>query len=122
MAAGVAAVVLYDPSARRLDVCPLHRLTGLDCPGCGTTRAVDLVAHGQLLDAFRSNALACLVGVWALGWWVHAVWPAATPWLARWAAPLRARSRPVLVVLLALVAAFTVARNVPGPDAYLAPG
>jgi hypothetical protein len=122
-AVGAVAVVVYDPfrSHRFGIVCPMHALTGLDCPACGTTRAADQLAHGHLLGALRCNALAVIVGVWVVGWWVHAVWPTTTPWLARWATPLRLRS-PLLVRTLLLVAlAFTVARNLPGPDRWLAP-
>lgn len=40
-----------------LPVCPLHHLTGLYCPGCGTTRAVLALMHGDLYSAFRYNPL-----------------------------------------------------------------
>lgn len=120
-AAGVVGVVLYDPSRRHLVGCPFHRVTGLDCPGCGGTRAVDLLAHGDVVAALRSNAVALLAGVWLVGWWVHAVWPSATPWLAGWATPLRERSPAVLRTVGALVLVWAVARNLPGPDRWLAP-
>jgi hypothetical protein len=121
VAVGVVGVVLYDPSDRRIDICPLHRLTGLDCPGCGATRAVDLLAHGDLPGALRSNLLLLAAGVWVVGWWVHAMWPRATPWLTRWSTPLRQRSPAVVWSLGVLVAAFTVTRNLPGVDGLLAP-
>jgi len=37
--------------------CPFHRLTGLDCPGCGSQRAIHNLLHFQLQDAFISNPL-----------------------------------------------------------------
>src|SRR5690242_2746574 len=40
--------------------CQFHRLTGLNCPGCGMTRAVYALLHGHLPEALRDNAL--LVG------------------------------------------------------------
>ena len=35
-------------------------LTGLYCPICGTTRALHELAHGNLIAAFRLNALVVL--------------------------------------------------------------
>lgn len=35
--------------------CPFHRLTGLSCPGCGGTRAVQALLAGDVLAACRFN-------------------------------------------------------------------
>ena len=32
--------------------CVLHSLTGLYCPGCGGTRAITALLHGQILNSF----------------------------------------------------------------------
>ncbi|MBE7178600.1 MAG: DUF2752 domain-containing protein [Mucilaginibacter polytrichastri] len=37
--------------------CPFHSLTGLDCPGCGSQRAVHELLHGRLLLAADYNLL-----------------------------------------------------------------
>lgn len=37
--------------------CLLHTLTGLYCPGCGTTRAFCLLARGEVVAALGSNPL-----------------------------------------------------------------
>lgn len=37
--------------------CLFHSLTGLLCPGCGSTRAVYAFTHGRFLYALRCNAL-----------------------------------------------------------------
>ncbi len=37
------------------DICPLHRFTGLPCPGCGMTRAFVLFSSGDPLAAFGAN-------------------------------------------------------------------
>src|SRR5579864_6420943 len=37
--------------------CPLHMLTGLQCPGCGATRALYEVLHGNLAAAWAYNQL-----------------------------------------------------------------
>lgn len=51
--------------------CPLHLLTGLHCPGCGSARALHALAHGDLAGAWSANPLLMaltplLAGVW--GW------------------------------------------------------
>lgn len=38
-------------------VCPLYRLTGWQCPGCGGLRAIHQLLHGHWLEAARLNAL-----------------------------------------------------------------
>jgi uncharacterized protein DUF2752 len=54
------AAVLYqfDPAVVRVyPRCLLNTATGLECPGCGGTRAVHQLLHGNLLQALRLNAL-----------------------------------------------------------------
>lgn len=40
-----------------LPSCPFHALTGLFCPGCGITRALHALLHGEFVKAFSMNAL-----------------------------------------------------------------
>lgn len=37
--------------------CPFHVITGLDCPGCGSQRAIHHLLHLQFKEAFLSNPL-----------------------------------------------------------------
>lgn len=37
--------------------CTFRQLTGFDCPGCGTTRALHALLHGRFAEAFRFNPL-----------------------------------------------------------------
>lgn len=56
--------------------CYFHRFTGLNCPGCGMTRAAHATLHGRIGEAFRFNPvgmillpLACVgIGIEILGW------------------------------------------------------
>ncbi|MDQ0796909.1 DUF2752 domain-containing protein [Streptomyces sp. B1I3] len=50
-------------------VCPLLRLTGVLCPGCGGLRSAYDVAHGDIVAALGSNALAVVgYAVFAVVW------------------------------------------------------
>lgn len=65
----VALLYLYSPQATGwYPRCPFQFLTGLDCPGCGSLRALHAVLHGRLVEAFCCNPLlmVCLpmVGTW----------------------------------------------------------
>ena len=116
-AAGIAAVVFFfNPAAYPFyPECQFHRLTGLNCPGCGGTRSLYALLHGHFAAALRDNAL--LVGgivFLALrgGWFAVKIFcrrpngeffPAQLLW-------------PLLVVMLV----FTVLRNLPA-FAFLSP-
>ena len=41
-----------------LPSCPIKALTGRDCPGCGTGRALAELSHLNILKAFDQNALS----------------------------------------------------------------
>lgn len=62
--AACASVYLFfaDPYARGtlLPPCPLHSLTGLYCPGCGSTRAFHELLHGHLAAALHCNPFTVL--------------------------------------------------------------
>lgn len=54
------AAVLYlgDPLRPGLfPACPLYAMTGIYCPGCGSTRALHELLHGQLLSALGLNLM-----------------------------------------------------------------
>ncbi|MFI0819284.1 DUF2752 domain-containing protein [Streptomyces sp. NPDC021098] len=104
----VGAVDPHQPG--HYPVCPLFRLTGLYCPGCGGLRSAYAVAHGELLRALGDNALVVVcAGVFCAGW---AVWCAtALGWRRRrgtWAwQPWHAWA------IGGAVLAFTLVRNFP---------
>ena len=57
-AAAIFLYALYDPSASRFyPKCPFHLLTGLECPGCGSQRAVHCLLTGDLPGALHYNFL-----------------------------------------------------------------
>jgi hypothetical protein len=106
----IAAIIfVFDPT--RVGIfppCPLHELTGLWCPGCGSTRALHQLLHGHFMMAARFNPLAIsllpLVGYLAVR-------------------PERAILNPVWIwMLLGIVVLFGILRNIPVyPLTMLAP-
>jgi hypothetical protein len=80
----VGAVDPHQPG--HYPVCPLFRLTGLYCPGCGGLRSAHALAHGELLRALGDNALVVVcAGVFCVGWVVWCVralgrWRRRTVW------------------------------------------
>jgi len=75
VAAGAGALLLYlvDPEDGGLfPPCAFHLLTGWLCPGCGLTRAVHHLLHGDVTTALAFNALLplylLLLGGLTAGW------------------------------------------------------
>lgn len=53
-------------------ICPFKMMTGHDCPGCGATRALNALLHGDVVTAADHNLLFVLalpVAVVAFGLW-----------------------------------------------------
>ena len=49
---------LFDPSETWwMPKCPVYFITGIECPGCGSQRAVYALLHGDIEKAFEENAL-----------------------------------------------------------------
>ena len=118
---GCAYVALNDPNTSTLfPACPFKAATGLDCPGCGITRALHALLNGDMVRALDHNALFVL----AL--------PILTLWLVR--GILRSTGRvsagPAMQwhpwmtwALVSTIGAFWIVRNIGwGPLAWLYSG
>lgn len=111
---GVAVVFhLVDPAGGPV-VCPFRGATGLACPLCGVTRMAHEIATGDLLHAFRLNALMFVLAPF-LAWWAFVTLTAALGG-PRWRAP--SISRRGAWILLAATAAFWILRNLPALHAF----
>lgn len=97
---GLAALYAVNPvETPFFPRCPLHTATGLQCPGCGTARALHAALHGRFAEALRFNAaLPATLAILALA--------VSFPRLAR--SPVFSWS------VLALVLAWGVVRNLVG--------
>ncbi|HEV2837474.1 MAG TPA: DUF2752 domain-containing protein [Pyrinomonadaceae bacterium] len=61
MIAGAIYLFLFEPGRSGFfPVCVFRALTGLTCPGCGTTRALHEITHGHFKAAFMLNPLLLL--------------------------------------------------------------
>jgi hypothetical protein len=114
---GVTAVVFFfNPATHTFyPVCEFHRLTGLNCPGCGMTRALYALLHGKILTALRDNSLFILV----LG-----TFTARATWfsLKKFSGNVNGEFFPIkfLWALLIIALVFTVLRNLPAFE-FLSP-
>ena len=115
---GVGAVFFFfNPTTTAFyPKCLFHEWTGLYCPGCGSTRALHCLLHGDLREALHDNALMVL----------------ALPLVGAILLARAFRRRPPVVtrqsklgwlwLLLAVIVAFGVIRNIPcRPFLLLAP-
>lgn len=63
-------VVIYgtlNPAETPFPRCPFLLLTGWQCPGCGSQRAIHALLHGNLLQAWNYNAaLVCSIPLLSL--------------------------------------------------------
>ena len=106
MAAGLVLCAVLDPDAVAAcpTLCPFRLMTGVDCPGCGLTRALTALLHGDPDGAAAQHPLVFLALPLAV---------AAVAWLVAEAVsrrPLTTRVPPALRTgaSLALLAAFLV--------------
>ena len=104
---GTLALAVVNPNTTHVPLCPLKALTGLDCPFCGSLRAVHSLTRANLGQALDHNALFTLavpglIICWAI-WLVRAV---GGPIPHSWRFPTGASAVALVVVL-----AFGVARN-----------
>ena len=110
---GVAACVVLlvappgSPHAKWLPKCMFHQWTGLYCPGCGATRALSALLHGDLRASLHNNILLIPGGALLI---ILIVKPGIS------------LKRPVAVTIAAVVIGFAILRNIPfAPFTLLAP-
>jgi len=62
MAVGAVYLFVFEPGKNGLfPDCPFRLLTGFNCPGCGTSRGLHRLLHGDLIGAFQFNPLVMLL-------------------------------------------------------------
>jgi hypothetical protein len=117
VAALTAVWVLGDRPPPWYPPCLWHALTGYYCAGCGSSRAVHALVHGEVWRAAHENGLLVLLTPFALGWAADSLWRGL-----RHNLPPRRAPRGVAAVLLVVILVFFVVRNFPWwPFTLLAP-
>ena len=117
---GMGLLYIYnnDPSDPRMLSCPIYEHLQLYCPGCGTTRALYQLLHGNLLAAFRYNSLMLvsipLLMYMSIAQLLNEIWG--------WQLPRVFRTSTDINIVLSIILIYTVLRNIPlFPFALLAP-
>ncbi|SRR5579871_1169141 len=108
-AAGLVFLYFFKPGSFPYPACVFHEITGLYCPGCGSTRALYQLLHGNILTALHDNVMAVL----AIPFFIYAAF----------------RKKPLSLIhpywiwgLFCVLVVFTILRNIPVyPFTYLAP-
>jgi hypothetical protein len=112
VAAAFTYVLANDPTDQQRDPlgpCAFKLLTGLDCPGCGGTRMVWYVLHGDVGQAARHHLIAFIaipVLVYYFTVWASRRWFSVR--LPTWRMPSK-----VWVGYLAVWLVYSVLRNLP---------
>ena len=98
--------------------CPFHKYLHLDCPGCGSQRAVHALLHGNIRKALDFNILMVASLPLLLLHFVLKV----TSYVTNKDYDLKIWQKPLVPKLIfILVLAFWIARNIPAkPFTYLA--
>ena len=109
--AGVLLVYfLFDPmESRWMPGCVFHKLTGLQCMGCGTQRMTHALLHGEWQSAFEANAFVFLS--------LPAIIFLVVVELCRNRLPglyLRVHSLWVIITISAMLLAWLILRNIYG--------
>ncbi|MBC7782517.1 MAG: DUF2752 domain-containing protein [Burkholderiales bacterium] len=109
----VGYLYFHNPAEHHLfPTCLFHYFTGLQCPGCGGTRAAYALLHGRLGLAIWYNPLAVLVAPIALLWGVDRV---RRVWRGDVVSNCFTHIPPRVVWGLAIfLTAFWIGRNLPG--------
>jgi len=108
LAIGAAVLLRFPPGQYSFyPQCPIYRYLHIQCPGCGTTRALAALLHGNVTEALRLNAFTTFLIPFA------ALYTAACyrRFLQRKPIQLPRLPHSAVYVTLALAAIFSIVRN-----------
>lgn len=108
--AALGVLFSFNPAASGLfPPCPFRALTGLLCPGCGTTRGFHQLLQGDLLTAIRLNPLMVL----SLPFMIYAFFSQGVETLAGKRLPTVFLRPSWIWLLLGVIVLYGVVRNTP---------
>ena len=108
--AGAVLLLFVNPNNpdNLLPKCPFKWLTGYNCPGCGATRMVHALLHGDVVVAFHYNAVLLALGV-PLAVWLFSRWTRD-----KWTGERRSVPKSIGFAVLVIAAVWGVGRNIVG--------
>ena len=80
LAFGLIPAAFFE-SAARFSVCPVRRMFGINCPGCGLTRAMSYLIQGDFRRAWQRNKLVAIMFPLLCYIWQQSL---VTSYRARW--------------------------------------
>ena len=103
----IAATLLRYPPDRYnfYPRCPVFLYLHLQCPGCGTTRALAALLHGHLREALHFNALTTLLVPLAIFYCARALRQNQIRWPHT--------GNKIIYAILTVTILFTIVRNLP---------
>lgn len=90
--------------------CPIKTVTGLDCPGCGSQRALHYLLQGDIKKSFAQNPLLFIMIPYIIGGYYLHYHPSPST------RELRLRKRLygyyAIWIIVTLIVIFTIVRNI----------
>jgi hypothetical protein len=90
--------------------CPIYSTTGLQCPGCGSQRAIHYLLHLDFIAAFKSNLLVVLSIPYLLLGFVFGQIKEPTKKMLQWRKTLYGHK--AIIIILIIIVVFCVIRNI----------
>jgi hypothetical protein len=105
---GASILYVYSPAEYSYVPCMFNKITGLHCPGCGATRCVHALLHGDLEQALAYNALFVILSPWLAYAFLRMAYEA---WTGRRARRIRVPAWGITILFSVLIL-FWIARNI----------
>lgn len=114
----VVVYALFNPAETSwFPKCPFRQLTGFDCPGCGSQRAVHHLLHLDIPAAFAENMLLVIAIPYLIVGFTFDMIPTTNGNALKWRKRLFGTT--AIFIILAIIILFWVLRNVPYLSNYL---
>jgi len=107
IAAAIAIYSYFDPAEHPFPRCPVLVLAGVQCPGCGSQRALHALFTGDIATAWRMNAMLVASIPALLLTMVASVWKHRYPKLYN-----ALNSSTAIYIWLVLLLSWTIVRNI----------
>ena len=109
---------LFNPSDYKyFPKCPLKATTCIDCPGCGSQRAIHNLLNLNFADAFRENALLILSIPYLMVGAYLDLKKNKTPQEVKWRE--RLMGTKAIWIIFGIIIIFWILRNIPSFSEYL---